>query len=124
MSVHGRIETATCNSYIKINNEELSPAIFNQRKLKLIYFDSCHLGLGLNFVKKFHDLEAGYYLGPIISNEAGNSSTKTIKYYFENLHSSNPVESLLKTKQILKGYFPAGVRELFSAAPFRIYKLN
>ena len=77
MSVHGVIDVNSCQGFIKINNEKLYPSTFSRKNLKLVYFDSCHLGKAKNFVDRFHSLDAQYYLGPIISNEAGNSSTKT-----------------------------------------------
>lgn len=125
MSVHGIIDVNSCHGFIKINNEKLYPSAFSQKNLKLVYFDSCHLGKAKNFVDRFHSLGAQYYLGPIISNEAGNSSTKTILTFFHFLEDNDPVESLMKTKQALRKYSNNNILvELWFAAPFRIYKLN
>ena len=125
MSVHGIIDINSCQGHIKINNEKLYPSTFSQKNLKLIYFDSCHLGKAKNFVDRFHSLDAQYYLGPIISNEAGNSSTKTILTFFNFLENNNPVVSLMKTKQALRKYSNNNILvELWFAAPFRIYKLS
>ena len=125
MSVHGVIDVNSCQGFIKINNEKLYPSTFSQKNLKLVYFDSCHLGKAKNFVDRFHSLDAQYYLGPIISNEAGNSSTKTILTFFHYLEDNNPAVSLMKTKQALRKYSNNNILvELWFAAPFRIYKLN
>jgi len=125
MSVHGIIDINSCQGFININSEKLYPSTFSQKNLKLVYFDSCHLGKAKNFVDRFHSLEAQYYLGPIISNEAGNSSTKTILTFFNFLEDNNPAVSLMKTKQALRKYSNNNILvELWFAAPFRIYKLN
>jgi len=125
MSVHGIIDINSCQGHIKINNEKLHPSTFSQKNLKLVYFDSCHLGKAKNFVDRFHSLDAQYYLGPIISNEAGNSSTKTILTFFNFLEDNNPAVSLVKTKQALRKHSNNNILvELWFAAPFRIYKLN
>ena len=125
MSVHGIIDINSCQGHIKINNEKLYPSAFSQKNLKLVYFDSCHLGKAKNFVDRFHSLDAQYYLGPIISNEAGNSSTKTILTFFDFLENNNPAVSLMKTKQKLRKYSNNNILvELWFAAAFRIYKLS
>jgi hypothetical protein len=125
MSVHGIIDINSCQGFININQEKLYPSTFSQKNLKLVYFDSCHLGKAKNFVDRFHSLDAQYYLGPIISNEAGNSSTKTILTFFNFLEDNNPVVSLMKTKQALRKYSNNNILvELWFAAAFRIYKLN
>jgi len=125
MSVHGIIDINSCQGFININNKKLYPSAFSQKNLKLIYFDSCHLGMAKNFVDRFHSLDAQYYLGPIISNEAGNSSTKTILMFFNFLKNNNPVVSLMKTKQTLRKYSNNNILvELWFAAAFRMYKLS
>lgn len=125
MSVHGIIDVNSCQGFIKINNEKLYPSTFSQKNIKLVYFDSCHLGKAKNFIDRFHSLDAQYYLGPIISNEAGNSSTKTILTFFNFLEDNNPVVSLMKTKQALRKYSNNNILvELWFAGAFRIYKLN
>ncbi len=125
MSVHGGIYLDSCKSIIVVNDEILYPSAFTQKNLKLIYFDSCHLGKGKNFVDQFHTLNAEYYIGPIISNEAGNSSTKTILTFFKHLDNNNPLESLMKTKKELMAYSDDNILvELWFAAPFRLYKMN
>jgi len=116
---------SSCKCAIDINGKAVFPSAFPQKKLKLIYFDSCHLGKGKNFAEHFLSSVAEYYLGPITSNEAGNSSTKTILSYFKNLETNNPVESLFKTKQELKAYSKGNLLvKLWFAAMFRLYKLN
>ena len=125
MSVHGGINIRSCQCTMMINREALSSSTFSQKKVKLIYFDSCHLGKGKNFADQFHSLGAEYYMGPLTSNESGYSSTKTILTYFKYLEKNNPVESLLKTKQELKAYSNGNqLVELWFAAMFRLYKLN
>lgn len=125
MSVHGIVDIRSCRGFMKINNEKLYPSTFSQKNLELVYLDSCHLGKAKNFIERFHYLGAQYYLGPIISNEAGNSSTKTILTFFDFLENDNPVVSLMKTKQALRKYSNNSILvELWFAAAFRMYKLS
>ncbi|MBD3229700.1 MAG: hypothetical protein GF329_16080 [Candidatus Lokiarchaeota archaeon] len=125
MSVHGEIDPDTYEAYLKIRNEVLYPRDFSQENLKLIYFDSCHLGIAKNFVDHFRSLNAQYYIAPIIANEAGNSSTKTILTFFKYLDDNTPIESIFKTKKDLSRLSSTNIlHELFFAASFRLYKLN
>lgn len=125
MSIHGDIDIESCVGSVGVNGEELYPSVFSQRNVKLIYFDSCHLGKGKNFVDRFHKLNAEYFIGPIISNEAGNSSTKTILTFFKYLENNDPLESLMKTKKDMIAYSKNNILvELWYAAPFRLYKMN
>jgi hypothetical protein len=125
MSIHGAVNIKSSDGYMNVNGYKLIPSIFTQKKLKLIYFDSCHLGKGKNFVDRFKALNAEYYIGPIISNQAGNSSTKTILAFFEHLEKNDPLESLMKTKKELIAYSDNNILvELWFAAPFRLYKMN
>jgi hypothetical protein len=125
MSIHGNINIKSCDGYMSVNRDKLIPSIFTQKKLKLVYFDSCHLGKGKNFIDRFKSLNAEYYIGPIISSEAGNSSTKTMLAFFRNLENYDPLVSLMKTKKELITYSNNNsLVELWFAAPFRLYKLN
>jgi len=68
-----------------------------------------------------------YFLAPILSNEAGNSSTRTIRLFFKNLaETGSPAESLYLTRRQLYQEFQKDppAKRLWRAYPFRLYRLS
>lgn len=125
MSVHGGYDLESTQSIISVNDELVLPKWLPANNLKLAYFDSCELGKGINFLDHFSKSGTKYFIGPIISNESGNSSTKTIVTYFKHLESNAPIDALLKTKRDLKALCKDNsLVELWFAASFRLYKLQ
>lgn len=101
ISSHGGI-SFTENDYIELNNFKLQPFNFKDLQPKIIYFDACKSGVSYNFVQRFKTNNAFYYLGPISDNEAGNSSTLTMKYFFSFLTNGiSPIEALYETRKEL-----------------------
>lgn len=124
MSVHGAYDLESTQSIISVNDQLVLPKWLPANNLKLAYFDSCELGKGINFLDHFSKSGTMYFIGPIITNESGNSSTKTILTYFKNLETHAPLDALLKTKHELKSLCNNNALvELWYAAPFRLYKL-
>lgn len=124
-SVHGGYHSPTSQSILTINDQFMPPQWISCANLKLAYFDSCDLGKGINFINYFRETGTQYFLGPIISNESGNSSTKTILAFFNHLKEVDPVTALYRTKLSLLQYTGKDtVKELWYAAAFRIYRLN
>ncbi len=94
---------------------------------KLAYFDSCQQGINLNYLEAFKAAEGlNYYIAPIISNDAGDSSTKTIEWFFEFLQNGlTPSKALFETKKKLKHHYKR--KKLLTiynkALSFRLYEL-
>jgi hypothetical protein len=68
-----------------------------------------------------------YFLAPMMSNEAGNSSTLTIKAFFRELAAGvDPVEALYRARRELHAAFETEALRvlLWKAFPFRVYALN
>ncbi len=126
ISAHGQISLNDSDHFI-LNGNNIS---FNKFKIKhdLMYFDSCRLGISYRFIENSAKLGAQYYLAPITSNEAGNSSTKTIQYFFKNInHGYSVTQSLFKTrKKIFNDYVDKESIEnvLWYSFPFRVYLLK
>jgi hypothetical protein len=127
ISAHGWVQFANTDS-MKMGEERLRPEHLSQLSPSLIYFDSCNLGVSAHFIQSFRDRGAQFYVAPILANEAGNSSTKTIAYFFERLKAGDtPSKALFYTRKRL--YELYGEKEgfnklLYRAFPFRVYSLN
>ncbi|MCL6591002.1 MAG: hypothetical protein K6U80_13740 [Firmicutes bacterium] len=127
MSVHGMIAVEK-SDYIIINGERLQPDFLNQFHPKFIYLDSCRLGVSYSFISNAMKSGTIFYLGPIVINEAGNSSTKTIQYFFQEIAAGNSFgDSLFQTRVRLYDEFKENVnasRLFWYCFPFRVYWLN
>lgn len=125
ISAHGIIYP-DISDHILLNNNKIYSDSINIRH-NFIYLDSCRLGISYNFIMNSKKLGAKYYLAPIISNEAGNSSTKTIEYFFKNIRSGYSFsESLFLTRtKIYNDYINKKPIEavLWYSFPFRLYQL-
>ena len=127
VSGHGSID-ATRSGYISLaSGAILRPQSLLRLRSKLVYFDSCNLGLGVEFVSALADSGARYVLGPILSNEAGNSSTSTVVIFFAHIaRGMSPVRALHLTRaKLFKLYRDEDVRiTLWRSYPFRLYLAN
>ena len=127
ISAHGYIGYAQTD-YLKIGEERLQPEHLAHLSPKLVWLDACALGASASFIESFRERGTKFYLAPLFSNEAGNSSTKTIAYFFERLKAGDtPSRALFFTRKKLYQVF--GEKEgfaklLFRAFPFRVYVLN
>lgn len=112
---------------IEFSDDELTADVIEKSRHKLLYLDSCQLGMSEPFITAARRAGASYYLAPIISNEAGNSSTKTIRYFFGALREGQiPLQALFTARRKLYNEFKGKVSQeklLYYAFPFRIYRL-
>jgi hypothetical protein len=68
-----------------------------------------------------------YFVAPILSNEAGNSSMMTIQVFFKHLlHSKRPEVALFHTRKVLWDAYRDDhfVYRAWRGFPFRVYRLN
>jgi hypothetical protein len=84
MSVHGQIDNTTAD-HVGLGHGSGTGADFLTIKPRLAYFDSCRLGVSGRFLKAFLEIGSLYFVAPVLSNEAGNSSTKTMQSFFKHL---------------------------------------
>ena len=127
MSVHGRIDNTTADHVVLGSGSAGSADDFLMIKPKLAYFDSCRLGVSSRFLKTFMSIGSLYFIAPILSNEAGNSSTKTMQFFFEHLgQGARPEIALfLARKKLWEAYHEdAFASRVWRAFPFRVYRLN
>jgi len=118
----------TWTDYMKLGNERLQPEHLLRFSPEMVYLDSCDLGASAGFIEGLREVGTRYYVAPLLSNEAGISSTRTIKYFFERLKAGDtPARAMFFTRKKLRDVF--GEKEgyaklLFRAFPFRVYVLN
>jgi hypothetical protein len=127
ISLHGRIGYNEADVMVLPSKAELSPELIGSLRPRLVYLDSCNLGLSLRYLKALQIAGVRYVLAPILSNEAGNSSTRTIEAFFRELSlGKDPIAALHSAKRQLYAHYnsedPRAV--LWRAFPFRIYQLH
>jgi len=127
ISAHGWVQFANID-FMGMGKERLQPERLSHLSPGLVYLDSCQLGVSAQFIQSFRDRGTQFYVAPILSNEAGNSSTKTIAFFFDRLKAGDtPSKALFYTRKKLYEFY--GEKEgfnklLFRAFPFRVYSLN
>lgn len=129
VSAHGDVSFGN-EDCIEYDEESFYPKSWAKVAPKLAYFDSCQVGASFAFVDAFREAGTQYFLAPITSNEAGNSSTMTIENFFAGLKAGeSPENALFQAKvQMFDHYSAAGKnsygRLLYYSMPFRVYRLN
>ncbi len=94
---------------------------------KLVYLNSYQLGLRLDFIHSLHQAGTLYYIAPILSNEAGESSTKTMERFFRALlNGETPCYALYLARLTLYHEYAEQEfsRVMWRTFPFRVYRLN
>lgn len=128
ISAHGELEEGNYGA-LYLNEEELSAKLVGKLEAWVVYFDSCQQGVNMAYLDAFQEeSDIQFYLAPIISNDAGDSSTKTMVWFFTDLRQHlNPVCALFATRQRLFEFYDQEqklnlVTTLNKAFPFRLYE--
>lgn len=124
ISGHGGPKSGIDLEHIRIHPETLA-----RMAPKLVYLDSCRLGLHRGFLETLHQSGTRYYLAPILNNESGESSTRTIERFFGALHDGeSPSSALFLARKSLYEHYTSQGDDfdlvMIRAFPFRIYRLN
>lgn len=129
LSAHGGIDNKNSGG-VSINQQDLYADFVTHLDVNLAYFDSCQMGAAWDFVEEFVDNQSSiYYLAPIISNDAGDSSTLTVKWFFEDLNlGKSPADALAQTRRKLYNFYKDKnlheVVVLNKAFAFRLYEFD
>lgn len=128
VSAHGFADSVTLRGCVFAKEEPIKPAIFHKAPFKLVYVDGCQQGINWSYVKALAQSDnTTFYLGPIVSNDSGESSTKTINWFFSFLRqTADPVEAIWKTRKRLHLHYQNRVSEtdiVNKSFIFRVYKL-
>jgi len=129
ISAHGDLDDDNEGAlYIK-DEEAVTPKLIGKLKADVVYFDSCQQGINMAYLQALQDAGNGqFYLAPIISNDAGDSSTKTMVWFFTALLAQrNPINALFETRKRLFDFYINKkkldlVTGLNKAFPFRLYE--
>ncbi len=128
ISSHGEID-ADNRGALYLNDATLSAKVVGTLEAWVIYFDACQQGANMAYLQALQDdSDAQYYLGPIISNDAGDSSTKTMVWFFTAIKGhKNPIRGLFETRQRLYAYYREQeklslITTLNKAFAFRLYE--
>ncbi len=127
ISGHGSVGDDSEPDSVSVGDDEIVARDLAHLTPRLVYLDSCQLGISLDFLHALRRAGTSYYLAPILSNEAGNSSTRTIRLFFKNLaETGSPAESLYLTRRQLYQEFKKDppAKRLWRAYPFRLYRLS
>ena len=127
ISGHGHVDEYG-DGYIAIGSgESLRPNALAPLRPQLVYFDSCNLGISAEHLRALQRTGTAYAIAPILSNEAGDSSTATIEVFFaELLKDTDPSTAMFRARQHLHArYASDDIRTLlWRSFPFRVYRLN
>jgi len=128
VSAHGEIDEDNSGG-VTINDETISPKLVGKLEAWIVYFDSCQQGANMDYIQSFQDnSEIQFYLAPIISNDAGDSSTLTMLWFFTAvLAHGNPILALHETRKRLFEFYTANkklslITSLNKAFAFRLYE--
>jgi hypothetical protein len=128
LSAHGAIAKGPVDFIQLGSGEKLLAKDLARIAGRLVYLDSCNLAASASFLEAMRMTNVQFFLAPFLSNEAGNSSTRTMTQFFKELAlGRHPVDALFKTRRQLFAHYRPGADLrwlLWRSAPFRIYALN
>lgn len=129
ISAHGEIEEGN-EGYLYLNDEALKAKVVGKLEAWVVYFDACQQGVNMAYLDALQEeSDIQYYLAPIISNDAGDSSTRTMVWFFTAVQShKNPIQGLAETRRRLFTYYHDQqklnlVTVLNKAFAFRLYEM-
>lgn len=128
MSAHGFADSLTLRGCVFAKTSPVRPAIFHDTHLKLVYVDGCQQGINWSYIKAVSQAgNTAFYLGPVVSNDSGESSTLTINWFFRHLKkTADPVMALWQTRRQLHQHYKRrlhGMDVVNKSFSFRIYKI-
>jgi hypothetical protein len=129
ISAHGDADSLTFTGGVALNKiDNVKPYFFKINNPKLVYIDGCQQGINWTYINALSETkETNFYLGPLVSNDSGESSTKTINWFFSFLSKThNPIISLWETRKRLYNHYNKKIKAMDvinKSFIFRIYKI-
>lgn len=108
-----------------ITDEEIA-----ELETTLVYFDSCQMGVNWDFIGTFYEEGSSrYYVAPIISNDAGDSSTKTMDWFFSGVSQHGDMaRALFDARTKLHAHYSreglSPITVLNKSFAFRLYEFD
>lgn len=127
ISLHGRVGYDGGDFMLIPGERALPPSAIAGMRPPLVYLDSCNLGISPVYISALRSAGTKYLLAPVLSNEAGHSSTLTVREFFRHVvDGASPASALFETRKALHArYAEADPRmTLWRAYAFRLYALN
>lgn len=128
ISAHGEVDEDN-EGALSLNDQELSAELIEKMEAWVVYVDACQQGVNVAYLWAFQEeSDTQYYLAPIISNDAGDSSTKTMVWFFTGVSDhKDPIRGLSETRKRLYEHYRVErkldlVTSLNKAFPFRLYE--
>lgn len=84
MTVHGKSDNSI-EDHVVLGRGGSICGRFLKAQAETCYFDSCWLGVSSRFLYGFEEIGTHYLFAPILSNQAGSSSTKSMQLFFKSL---------------------------------------
>ena len=129
ISAHGDLDAKNHGGFW-LNDTLINPKVMSKLEAWIVYVDSCQQGVNMSYLQALQDdSDIQYYLAPIISNDAGDSSTKTMVGFFKGVVAhGNPIQALFDTRKRLFDLYTneqklKAVTVLNKAFPFRLYEM-
>jgi hypothetical protein len=125
-SLHGHVQPDG-QDHMLLSAGRVVPSDLVGLRPRLIYLDSCRLGISWPFLHDCRALGTVYYLAPVVGNETRDSCTRTMLGFFDRLVAGcSPEIALFRTRRELWSQYSAHDlrRRLWKAWPFRVYRLN
>ncbi|TCJ13332.1 hypothetical protein EPD60_13150 [Flaviaesturariibacter flavus] len=110
LSTHGVVDSASGKGILFLNEKPLDPdLLFGGKPLKLLYIDACQQGVSQTLIGRLARQKARWLLAPIISNDSGESSTRTMTGFFSHLkRNDDPAKALWETRKELYRHYGVG----------------
>ena len=85
---------------IELGERDMEADALDGSRFKLVYLDSSQLGISESFIASARRNGVRHFLAPLINNEAGNSSTLMIRYFFGGLSQGrSPMDALFQARR-------------------------
>ena len=114
---------------VYLNDKLIGSQLIGKLEAWIVYFDACQQGANWDYLQAFQEeSDIQFFLAPIISNDAGDSSTKTMIWFFAAvLEHGKPIRALFETRKRLFEFYTVKERlslitSLNKAFAFRIYE--
>lgn len=128
VSAHGELDDDNGGG-VYLNDKLIGSQLIGKLEAWIVYFDACQQGANWDYLQAFQEeSDIQFFLAPIISNDAGDSSTKTMIWFFAAvLEHGNPIRALFETRKRLFEFYTVKERlslitSLNKAFAFRIYE--
>ena len=124
LSVHGFVD-GSADDHVALGDQRLDAEGLAALGAPLVYLDSCRTGVSAPMLGALFAGATRHVVAPVLSNEAGASSARTMQAFFDALAAGADAEqALFETRRALWQELSRDelVMRLWRAWPFRLYR--